>query len=74
MQNGGALLKQWLSPAQLAQYESYGYFEVTGCHTGKCYRVRRNQQMNIDEFDGRGVRIAVWCFGPRGICRLEMSC
>jgi hypothetical protein len=22
--------------------------------------------MNIDEFDGRGRRIAVWCFGPEG--------
>jgi len=24
------LLKQWLSPAELAQYEKYSYFEVTG--------------------------------------------
>jgi hypothetical protein len=60
------LLKQWLSPAQLAQYEGDGYFEVTGCDTGKRYRVRRDRQMNIDELDRRDVRIAVWCFGPEG--------
>ena len=51
-----------------------GYFEVTGCDTGKRYRVRRDRQMNIDELDGRGARIAVWCSGPKGICRLVMSC
>jgi hypothetical protein len=22
--------------------------------------------MNIDELDGRGARVAVWCFGPEG--------
>ena len=27
---GLVLLKQWLSPAQLAQYENHGYFELTG--------------------------------------------
>ena len=61
-----ALLKRWLTPAQLAQYESDGYFEVTGCHTGKRYRVRRDRQRTIDELDGRGMRVAVWCFGPEG--------
>jgi hypothetical protein len=60
------LLKQWLSPAQLAQYEGDGYFEVTGCDTGKRYRVRRDRQMNIDELDRRGVQIAVLCFEPEG--------
>ena len=30
-----ALLKQWLSPAQLAQYNIHGHFEVTGRHSGK---------------------------------------
>jgi hypothetical protein len=36
-----ALLMEWLSPAQLTQYESNGYFEVTGSHSGKRYRIRR---------------------------------
>jgi hypothetical protein len=61
-----ALLKEWLSPAQLAQYKSKGHFEVTGSHSGKRYRIRRGRQMNIDELDERGTRVAVWCFGPEG--------
>ena len=61
-----ALLKQWLSPVQLAQYENNGCFEVTGCHSGKRYRIRRARQMNIDELDEAGARSAAWCFGPEG--------
>lgn len=40
------LLKQWLSPVQLAQYEKYGYFEVMGGNSGKHYRIRPTRQMN----------------------------
>ena len=61
-----ALLEQWLSPAQLAQYENNGHFEVRGCHSGKRYRIRRARQMNIDELDEAGARSAAWCFGPEG--------
>jgi hypothetical protein len=63
-QKAVALLKQWLSSAQLAQYESNGHFEVTGSHSGRRYRIRRGRQMNIDELDEHGAQIAVWCFGP----------
>jgi hypothetical protein len=61
-----SLLKEWLSPSQLARYATDGLFEVTGCHTGKRYRIRHDRQMNIDELDERGVRVAVLCFGPTG--------
>jgi hypothetical protein len=61
-----ALLKQWLSPAQLAQYEHNGHFEVTGCYSGKRYRIRHGLQMNIDELDEHGAGTASWCFGPEG--------
>ena len=61
-----ALLKEWLSLAQLAQYESNGYFDVTGSHSGKRYRIRRKEHRNIDELDGSGALVAVWCFGPEG--------
>jgi hypothetical protein len=61
-----ALLIEWLSPAQLAQYESNRYFDVTGSHSGKRYRIRRKEHMNIDELDGSGARVAVWCFKPEG--------
>jgi hypothetical protein len=60
------LLKQWLSPAQLAQYQQCGHFEVTGYHSGKHYRVRQTHQMNVDELDEQGARTVSWCFGPEG--------
>jgi hypothetical protein len=63
---GNALLKQWLSPVQLAQYGKYGYFEVVGGSSGKHYRIRPTRQMNVDELDQQGVRIGTWCFGPEG--------
>ena len=65
-EKGLILLKQWLSPAQLAQYEKYGYFEVTGGDSGKRYRIRPTHQMNVDELDERGVRTVSCCFGPEG--------
>jgi hypothetical protein len=63
-QRASALLKEWLSPAQRAQYESNGHFDVTGCHNRKRYRIRSGRQMNIDEFDEHGKLVAVWCFVP----------
>jgi hypothetical protein len=65
-QRARALLKEWLSPAQLALYESAEHFEVVGSHTGKRYRIRRGRYMNIDELDERGKGVAVLCFGPAG--------
>ena len=44
-ERGLVLLKQWLSPAQLAQYEKHGYFELTGGDSGKRYRIRPTHQM-----------------------------
>ena len=61
-----ALLKDWLSPTQLAQYEIDGHFEVMGSHSGKRYRIRRAGHMNIDELSEHGALVAVWCFGPHG--------
>jgi hypothetical protein len=55
-----------MSPAQLARFESYGHFEVIGSRTGKRYRIRYNQVVNIDELDERGAQVATWCFGPEG--------
>lgn len=65
-EKGLTLLRQWLSPAQLAQYEKYGYFEVMGGESGKHYRIRPTRQMNVDELDQHGARTAAWCFGPDG--------
>src|SRR3954470_13612019 len=65
-EKGVALLKQWLSAAQLAQYEKYGYFEVMGGDSGKHYRIRPSLQMNVDELDEGGLRTVSYCFGPEG--------
>jgi hypothetical protein len=61
-----ALLRDWLTPAQVAQFESYGHFDVIGSASGKRYRIRPEPQMNVDELDPAGLRVAVWCFMPEG--------
>jgi hypothetical protein len=65
-QKARSLLRDWLSPAQLEQYEKMGHFEIVGSDSGKHYRIRRYAQMNIEELDERGVRVGVWCFLPNG--------
>jgi hypothetical protein len=65
-QKARKVLIEWLSPAQLAQYKRTGHFEVTGCHSGKRYRIRSDRQLNIDELDERDRTVAIWCFGPKG--------
>jgi len=61
---GLKLLKEWLSPEQLAQYEANGYFDVTGCDSGKRYRIRHGTGTNIYEMDNAGQTRAGWCFVP----------
>ena len=58
------LLKEWLSPEQLAQYQSYGYFDVIGRQSGKRYRIRYGTAMNVCEMDSRGKTTRGWCFVP----------
>jgi len=58
------LLKDWLSPEQLTQYESYRYFDVIGGLSGKRYRIRYGVGMNIHEIDSRGRVLAGLCFVP----------
>jgi hypothetical protein len=63
---GLKLLKQWLSPEQFALYDAKSYFEVTGCHSGKRYRISHGTSMNIHELDGAGCPCVGWCFVPKG--------
>jgi hypothetical protein len=65
-QKADALLKEWLSPEQRSTLHKYGFFEVRGSHTGKCYRIRRGRNMNIYEVDTGQTQVAIWCFGPVG--------
>jgi hypothetical protein len=63
---GLELLKGWLSPEQFTQYGAKSYFEVTGCHSGKRYRISHGTSMNIHELDGAGLPCVGWCFAPKG--------
>jgi hypothetical protein len=62
---GRELLREWLSPEQLAQYDAHNYFEVTGCHTGKRYRIRHGMGTNVYELDDAGLPRTGWCFAPK---------
>jgi hypothetical protein len=62
---GRKLLREWLSSQQLAQYDEYNYFEVTGCHTGKKYRIRHGVGVNVFELDEAGRPKVGRCFIPR---------
>ena len=62
---GLKLLKEWLTEEQLAQYEKHKYFDVTGCHSGKRYRIRHGTGTNVYELDGAGRPRAGWCFVPK---------
>jgi hypothetical protein len=61
---GRKLLREWLSSEQLAQYDAHDYFEVSGCYTGKRYRINHGVGMNIYELDQAGRPHAGWCFVP----------
>jgi hypothetical protein len=63
---GIKLLREWLSPEQLAQYNAEGFFEVIGCHSGKRYRIRHGTAMNVYELDPAGRPVLIWCFVPNG--------
>ena len=63
---GIRLLREWLSPEQLAQYDRFGYFDVTGCDSGKRYRIRYGTGTNIYEMDDAGQTRTGWCFVPDG--------
>ena len=65
-QRAYTLLKEWLSPEQLARFEVHGHFEVRGSHSGKCYRIRDRRFMNIDELDKDGPRLRSGASAPRG--------
>src|SRR5215831_6500295 len=61
-----ALLREWLSPEQLVQYERNRWFEVVGSKTGKRYRIQERQQQNVYELNAEGRPVRGWCFMPNG--------
>jgi hypothetical protein len=63
-QRGLELLREWLSPEQLAQYDAHNYFEVIGCHTNKRYRIFHGVGANVVELDDAALPRQGWCFVP----------
>ena len=60
------LLREWLSPAQRAQFADKGYFEVIGGDTGRQYRIYAGASTNVCEVDEKGHPTGGLCFMPRG--------
>jgi hypothetical protein len=63
---GKALLREWLSPEQRAQFAATESFEVIGCHAGKRYRIQYGAATNVFETDEAGRPVMGWCFLPNG--------
>ena len=52
--------------AQRTQYAASGGFVVTGCDSGKSYRIQWGfRNFNVLEMDGKRI-VARWCFQPSG--------
>ena len=59
---GITLMKEWLSPEQLAS--PTGILMLLVSQSGKRYRIRYGVGMNIYEVDSRGKRLTGLCFVP----------
>lgn len=56
------LMKGWLSPRQLEQYERTSAFDVVGCATGRRYRITESPNYNVIDLAGE----RELCFLPLG--------
>ena len=63
---GQALLRDWLTPEQRAQFDAFSYFDVTGCVSGKKYRIHFGVSANVLELGDDGRAKTGWCFSPSG--------
>jgi hypothetical protein len=63
---GLRLLRTWLSPPQLEQFNAKGHFDVIGCATGRRYRIHYGTSMNVHQLDEAGRPRIGWCFVPQG--------
>lgn len=65
-ERGEKLLREWLSPEQLAQYHRERQFEVIGCHSKRRYRISRDSVYNVELLDAQGEVEEKICFVPEG--------
>jgi hypothetical protein len=63
---GRRLLRRWLSAEQLAQFDAFNFFDVTGCHTARRYRIYYATSANVEELDEVGRPLMRYCFIPTG--------
>ena len=63
---GLRLLRTWLSPTQRAQFDSFGYFDVTGSVSHRKYRIHFGVSANIQELGNDDKSRIGWCFIPDG--------
>jgi hypothetical protein len=61
-----ALLRSWLTPEQLDEWDRRKQFEVIGGDTGARYRITHGSVMNVHQLDHTGRPFARWCFRPEG--------
>jgi hypothetical protein len=67
------LLRSWLSPEQLAQYDTLGHFIVVGPDTGRRYRISRGRVFNIQELHAGGTELCTWCFAPEDVATGDVN-
>jgi hypothetical protein len=65
-QRGMRLLAANLTAAQRRQHDQFRYFDVIGGSSGRRYRIRQGDAMNVDVLDEYGRRMYRLCFFPRG--------
>ena len=58
------LLRDWLSADQRDEFDAHGFFEVTGSHIGRRYRIHQGTVTNVLELDEKNEPKMVWCFLP----------
>ena len=63
---GKALLREWLSPEQKAQFDASKCFDVVGCDSERRYRISHGTGTNVHEIDDAGRPVMGWCFVPSG--------
>jgi hypothetical protein len=61
---GLRLLRSWLSPVQLAQFDAKGHFDVIGGESGKTYRIKFGICANVLELSEDGKPKVGWCVVP----------
>ena len=63
---GKALLREWLSAEQKAQFDASKCFDVVGCDSERRYRISHGTGTNVHEIDDAGRPVMGWCFVPSG--------